>query len=73
MVLDKHKAKKGYYRISEKFIYILSLFGASLGVYIAMYTVRHKTKHLRFTVGIPIIFIINVMCIYYIITQKLIM
>jgi len=73
MVIDKQKAKKGSYRISEKFIFILSLIGGSLGVYIGMYTVRHKTKHLKFTVGIPVIFIINLMCVYYIITNKLIM
>lgn len=73
MVIDKNKAKKGSYRISEKFIFIISLIGASLGVYIGMYTVRHKIKHLKFTVGIPIVFIINIMCIYYILVNKLIM
>ena len=72
MVIDKNKAKKGTYRISEKFIFILSLIGGSLGGYIGMYTVRHKTKHLKFTVGIPITIIINIICIYYIITNKLI-
>ena len=72
MVIDKNKAKKGTYRISEKFIFILSLIGGSLGGYIGMYTVRHKTKHLKFTVGIPITIIINIICIYYITTNKLI-
>jgi len=73
MVIDKHKAKKGAYRISEKFIFILCLIGGSLGVYIGMYLVRHKTKHIKFTVGVPVLFIINIMCVYYIIVNKLIM
>lgn len=63
-VLDKFKAKKNLYRISEKFIFLLCLAGASLGVYIAMYTVRHKTKHKAFTIGVPLIFIVNLFCLY---------
>ena len=60
MYLDKIKAKKGNYRISEKTIFITALHLGAVGVYIGMYTVRHKTKHLKFTVGIPIMFIINI-------------
>lgn len=73
MVIDKNKAKKGSYRISEKFMFFVALIGGSLGIYIGMYLVRHKTKHLKFTVGIPVMFVINIMCVYYILANKLIM
>lgn len=42
--VDKGKAKRGKWRISEKALLILSFFGGALGGYIAMNLVRHKTK-----------------------------
>lgn len=71
MYIDKNKAKKGKYRISEKTIFIISILLGSIGVYIGMYKFRHKTKHTLFTVGIPICIIINAFCIYYIISKNL--
>ena len=71
MYIDKNKAKKGKYRISEKTIFIISILFGSIGVYIGMYKFRHKTKHTLFTVGIPICIIINAFCIYYIISKNL--
>ena len=49
-VIDKVKAKKGAWRIPEKVLLGLSSFGGALGGLIAMYSVRHKTKHWYFTV-----------------------
>lgn len=71
MILDKFKAKKNLYRISEKFIFILCLAGASLGVYIAMHTVRHKTKHKIFTIGVPLLFLVNLICLYILFTYDI--
>ena len=42
--VDKGKAKRGTWRVSEKALLSLSFFGGALGGYLAMYTVRHKTK-----------------------------
>ncbi len=41
---DKQKAKKKAWRIPEKALLALSFFGGAAGGYLAMYTVRHKTK-----------------------------
>lgn len=71
MILDKFKAKKNLYRISEKFIFLLCLAGANLGVYIAMYTVRHKTKHKAFTIGVPLLFLVNLICLYILFTYDI--
>ena len=57
-VADKKKAIKGKYRIPELDLWIIVLLGGSLGTYIAMKIVRHKTKHKNFMIGIPIIIII---------------
>lgn len=71
MYLDKNKAKKGNYRISEKTIFITALLLGAVGVYIGMYKFRHKTKHTSFTVGIPVCIIINAFTIYYILDKNL--
>ena len=66
MYIDKRKAQHKNYRISEKSLFIVALALGSIGIYIGMYKFRHKTKHLSFTIGIPICFLINLFCVYYI-------
>ena len=56
---DKIKAIKGGWRISEKTLFAVSLMGGSVGMYITMLAIRHKTKHKRFMIGIPIIIFIQ--------------
>ncbi len=56
MLIDKYKAKKNLWRIPEKTFFIIALMGGSLGCLGGMYTARHKTKHLSFVLGMPIIF-----------------
>ena len=73
MYIDKNKAKKNEYRISEKAIFIVSLLLGATGVYVGMYKFRHKTKHTLFTVGIPICIIINIVSIYYILTEEILL
>lgn len=71
MKLDKNKARSGKYRISEKAIFIIALLLGGIGIYLGMYKFRHKTKHLSFTVGIPVCIIINIFTTYYIISKDL--
>lgn len=60
MLVDKHKAKKNHWRIPEKTLIGVAALGGSIGSLIGMYTVRHKTKHLKFTVGIPLILALQI-------------
>lgn len=55
MLVDKFKAKKNLWRIPEATLITVAAVGGSIGSLIGMYTVRHKTKHLKFTLGIPLI------------------
>lgn len=57
MAIDKNSAIKQKRRISERTLFLLALLGGSVGIYFGMYAFRHKTKHLRFTFGIPLIII----------------
>lgn len=54
-VSDKKLAKSGARRVPEKKIFITAALGGSLGMYITMRKIRHKTLHKRFMIGIPLI------------------
>ena len=55
MLADKHKAKKHRWRIPERTLIGSALLGGSIGALAGMYLFRHKTRHLKFTLGIPAI------------------
>lgn len=59
MLADKRRAQKKKWRISEATLLWSAALGGSIGALLGMYLVRHKTKHLRFTVGIPVILAIQ--------------
>lgn len=59
MYIDKKRAINHQFRISENTLLSLSILGGSIGSFIGMYKFRHKTKKKKFTVGIPLIFIIE--------------
>lgn len=60
MLLDKYKAKKNLWRIPERILFLVAAVGGSLGCILGMYAVRHKTKHLTFTIGMPLVFAVQV-------------
>lgn len=64
MYLDKRKARYGNWRIPEQSLLILALIGGSFGAIIGMYTFRHKTKKYRFSIGFPIILILQIVLIF---------
>lgn len=71
MKYDKIQAIHNNYRISEKNLFIIAILLGSIGILIGMYAFRHKTKHVKFIIGIPISILINIVTIYYIISHVL--
>jgi len=61
--LDKHKAKRGSRRISEKTLIIFAVLMGGTGALLGMYIFRHKTKHLKFKIGVPLLFLFNILII----------
>lgn len=57
MLTDKEKARRKRWRIPEATLIGVAAIGGSIGSLLGMYTFRHKTKHPKFTVGIPFILI----------------
>jgi len=64
--LDKQKAKLRKRRISERTLMLSALLMGGTGALFGMSVFRHKTKHLKFKIGVPLLLILNiaVVCIY---------
>lgn len=60
MLSDKYKARKNLWRIPETTLFAVGFLGGSLGMIGGMYAFRHKTKHLKFTMGIPVILAVQI-------------
>lgn len=60
MLTDKYKAKKNLWRIPEATLISVAVLGGSFGCLLGMYRVHHKTKHPKFTIGIPVILAIQI-------------
>lgn len=58
--IDKSRAKRGVWRIPEKTLFIVSLLGGAVAMYISMRIFRHKTLHKRFMIGIPLIIVLHI-------------
>ncbi len=56
--VDKHKAKKGLWRISENTLIFFSLIGGGLGSLLGMFAFHHKTRHIKFRILVPIFFLL---------------
>lgn len=59
MGADKSKARRGAWRIPEKVLFLAAIIGGSVGALLGMFTFRHKTKHLRFVLGLPVILLLQ--------------
>lgn len=65
MALDKFKAQKGFWRTPEKTLFTITLLGGGFGTIAGMYIFRHKTKKLKFTIGLPTILISEIVLVIY--------
>lgn len=56
MGIDKKRAVRGAWRISEASLFLTALLGGALGSTLGMHYFRHKTRHWYFRYGMPAIF-----------------
>lgn len=61
MLLDKHRARRGAWRIPEATLMAVALAGGSIGTMAGMYLIRHKTRHPKFALGLPMIFLLQIL------------
>ena len=65
MGLDKHKAKMGSWRIPENTLFGFCFLGGGIGTIAGMYTFRHKTKKKLFTIGMPLVVVLQILIVIY--------
>lgn len=58
-IYDKICAVKRRWRVKESTLLLLSALGGSICMYITMLLIRHKTRHIKFMLGIPLILIVQ--------------
>ena len=67
--IDKYKAKKNKWRISEATLLMIAVIGGSIGAWVGMRLWHHKTMHKKFKYGIPVIIIFQVALAVYLLTN----
>lgn len=64
VLLDKRRARKGERRIRERTFFLWALSFGAAGILLGMRLCRHKTRHLSFRIGIPLLCLVNLACGY---------
>ena len=67
--IDKLKARKGWWRISEATLLLLAIIGGSVGAWLGMKAWHHKTMHRKFQYGLPVIFLLQLALAVYLCTR----
>ena len=65
------KDSPNYWRVPEAQLMLISALGGSVGMFLTMQTIRHKTQHPKFMIGIPLIMIFQLALAAYIIWLRL--
>lgn len=68
--IDKYKAKKARWRISEATLLMMAVIGGSIGAWAGMRLWHHKTMHKKFKYGIPLIILLQVALVFYLYNLK---
>lgn len=69
MLMDKQKAKRNLWRIPEATLMGVAAIGGSIGSLLGMYTFRHKTKHPKFYIGIPVILVLQIVLAVWLVSE----
>ena len=69
MGIDKQRAIRGAWRISEASLFLTAFLGGALGCTLGMHRFRHKTKHKSFTIGIPALLILHIAVVILLFSQ----
>ena len=62
---DKRRAIRGARRVPEARLFLLALLGGGIGGLLGMYAFRHKTRHLHFVIGFPLIAAVQILAALY--------
>ena len=60
MGVDKRRARRGEWRVSEKALFLPAVLGGALGGVLGMKVFRHKTRHWYFRFGFPLLLLVQI-------------
>ena len=63
MGIDKRRAIKNAFRVPEATLFAIAIAGGSIGSILGMLLFRHKTRHLYFKIGLPVILLLQILLI----------
>ena len=63
-VHDKNAAQKGAWRVKERTLMLISALGGAPAMYLTMLTIHHKTRKPLFMIGIPVIFVLELILFF---------
>lgn len=63
MWYDKRKAIKNEWRIRERTLMLMAFFMGAAGIFLGMYIFGHKTRHKKFTIGVPLCLLVNIVVV----------
>ena len=69
--IDKAKAKRGAWRIPEATLLLVAFLGGSFGALLGMEVFRHKTRHLKFRILVPLFLILHIALAVYMVKRGL--
>ena len=64
MGIDKGRAKRHKWRVSERALFVLAILGGAAGGCLGMLVFRHKTKHRAFQIGFPLLLAIQILALW---------
>ncbi|MBR5570725.1 MAG: DUF1294 domain-containing protein [Oscillospiraceae bacterium] len=65
MIVDKSRARKRLSRISEVNLFTIAILGGSFAILFTMILIRHKTRHKKFSIGLPLIIVCQIALLVY--------
>ena len=69
MHADKKRARRRTWRIPEASLMGIALLGGSLGAMLGMYIFRHKTKHPKFFIGLPVFLVLHIVLLVWLLPK----
>lgn len=63
--VDKYKARHSLWRIPEAALLLMAAVGGSIGAWCGMQVFHHKTRKPKFSIGVPVIFVVEMVLLIY--------
>lgn len=67
--IDKRASIRGDWRVRESTLLLCAALGGAAGLYLGMRALRHKTRHLKFTLLVPLFLLLQIAVLFWLVPQ----